>query len=271
MTLTEIKAALAQHQLSPLKQLGQNFLHDQNLAIALAVRALAPIGQTEPGTKKACVIEIGPGLGSLTVQLLPRSPLPLIALEMDRGISEFLRQKMAEPIAAGAFELREGDALQTLPALAATHQPALIVGNLPYNISTPLLMTCWEHFPQVRTFFLLQKEVGQRIVSRPGSKIYGGLSVILQTFYQIELVRNVPATVFYPAPDVQSVILECRPQLEPKIGLDQRAAFVDFVHRGFSQRRKKLSNLLPVTEQRRAEELSPADWVNLWQATSPSS
>ena len=133
MTLTEIRAALDSRGLRPLKQLGQNFLHDQNLARWLADHAVTGL---ETGAK---VVEIGPGLGALTSVLLGKN-LHLIALEKDRGLCVFLREHFGPEIARGSLDLREGDALEMLPRLGVT--PAVICGNLPYYISTPLLMEC---------------------------------------------------------------------------------------------------------------------------------
>jgi 16S rRNA (adenine1518-N6/adenine1519-N6)-dimethyltransferase len=257
MTLTEIRAALDSRGLRPLKQLGQNFLHDQNLAKWLAAQAVEglPDGAT--------LVEIGPGLGALTETLLGRR-LRVIALEKDRGLCVFLREKFAAEIAAGAFELREGDALDLLPGLGVA--PAAVCGNLPYYISTPLLMECVQlPGPPARLFFLMQKEVGQRLAATPGGKIYGGLSVLVQTGYTVELARTLPGSVFYPPPEVESVAIRLTPRARPLVEPAERSAFAAFVQRGFSQRRKKLSNLLDVQDGRRAEELSPADWVELWR------
>src|SRR5476651_1133054 len=121
MTLTEIRAALDSRGLRPLKQLGQNFLHDQNLARWLAEHAIAGM---EPN---ATVVEIGPGLGALTAVLLEKN-VRLIALEKDRGLCVFLRERFASEIARGSLDLREGDALDMLPNLGVT--PAVVCGNL---------------------------------------------------------------------------------------------------------------------------------------------
>ncbi len=256
MTLTEIRAALDSRGLRPLRQLGQNFLHDQNLATWLAGEA---VRGAKPG---ATVLEIGPGLGSLTVRLLERD-VRLVALEKDRGLATFLREKFAGEIAAGRFELREGDALELLPALGFA--PDVICGNLPYNISTPLLMECLR-LPPAPLFFVMQKEVGQRLASPPGGKIYGALSVLVQTAYKVELVRTLPGSVFHPPPDVASVAIRLTPLPSPLLAPKHRGEFAAFVQRGFSQRRKKLSNLLPTSDDRRAEHLSPAQWIELWTA-----
>jgi 16S rRNA (adenine1518-N6/adenine1519-N6)-dimethyltransferase len=258
MTLTEIRQALDSRGLRPLKQLGQNFLHDQNLAQWLADHAAAQVG---PG---AVVVEIGPGLGALTESLLKKD-LRLIALEKDRGLCVFLRDKFQDEIARGRFDLREGDALELLPRLETA--PALICGNLPYYISTPLLMESVKlPFPPLPLFFLLQKEVGQRLASAPGSKTYGSLSVLVQVSYEVALVRTLPGSVFYPPPEVASVAVQLTPRPQPLVQPAERASFAAVVQRGFSQRRKKLSNLLPTSDHRRAEHLSPAEWVDLWRS-----
>jgi 16S rRNA (adenine1518-N6/adenine1519-N6)-dimethyltransferase len=257
MTLTEIRAALDSRGLRPLKQLGQNFLHDQNLARWLADHAVAGI---EPG---ATVVEIGPGLGALTAVLLEKN-LHLIALEKDRGLCVFLREKFAAEIARGTLDLREGDALEILPRLGTS--PAVICGNLPYYISTPLLMECVRiPGPSARLFFLMQKEVGQRLGSLPGNKTYGSLSVLVQSGYEVAVVRTLPGSVFYPPPEVESVALQLTPRAQPLVAPADRERFAAVVQRGFSQRRKKLSNLLPTGDARRAEHLSPAEWVDLWR------
>jgi len=257
MTLTEIRAALNSRGLRPLKQLGQNFLHDQNLAKWLADHAVAGL---EAG---ATVVEIGPGLGALTSVLLEKN-LHLIALEKDRGLCVFLREHFAREIARGSLDLQEGDALEILPRLGMT--PAVICGNLPYYISTPLLMECLR-LPgaPARLFFLVQKEVGQRLASQPGNKTYGALSVLVQAGYDTAVVRTLPGSVFYPPPEVESVAVELTPRTQPLVVPAERERFAAVVQRGFSQRRKKLSNLLPTDDGRRAEHLSPAEWVELWR------
>jgi 16S rRNA (adenine1518-N6/adenine1519-N6)-dimethyltransferase len=255
MTLTEIRAALTARGLRPLKQLGQNFLHDRNLAVWLAEQALTG------GPAGGEVVEIGPGLGALTAPLLERGA-HVIALEKDRGLCAFLRERFAAEIAAGKLDLRHNDALEILPAL----KPSVVCGNLPYYISTPLLMECLR-LDTARLFFVMQKEVGQRLASAPGGKVYGALSVLVQVACEVQLVRTLPGSVFYPPPDVESIAVLLKRRENPLVAMKDRAAFAAFVQRGFSQRRKKLSNLLPVSDGRRAEHLSPVEWVALWRST----
>lgn len=258
MTPTEIRAVLEQRGLRPLKQLGQNFLHDRNLAAWLAEQALdgAP-----PGAE---VVEIGPGLGALTTFLLQRGAW-VIALEKDRGLCTFLRERFAGEIASGKLDLRHGDALEILPNLA----PSIACGNLPYYISTPLLMECLR-LDATQLFFVVQREVGQRLASGPGSKVYGALSVLVQVACEVALVRVLPGSVFFPPPEVASIAVRLRRRENPLVSVPDREAFAKFVQRGFSQRRKKLSNLLPVRDERRAEHLSPVEWVGLWRSTLTS-
>jgi len=257
MTLTEIRAALDSRGLRPLKQLGQNFLHDQNLAKWLADHATTGLGPGE------VVVEIGPGLGALTEWLLAKD-LRVIALEKDRGLCVFLRERFAAEIAQGKFELRDGDALELLPQLGLA--PAVVCGNLPYYISTPLLMESLR-LPGLpaRLFFLVQKEVGQRLASGPGTKAYGSLSVLVQTGYEVEMARTLPGSVFYPPPEVASIAVQLTPRERPLVTPADRAHFATVVQRGFSQRRKMLSNLLEIRDDRRAEQLTPPEWVELWR------
>lgn len=257
MTLTEIRTTLEARGLRPLKQLGQNFLHDQNLATWLAEQSVEGLEQG------ATVVEIGPGLGALTESFLKRG-FHVIALEKDRGLCLFLRERFREEMTRGRLDLREGDALEMLPNLGVN--PAVICGNLPYYISTPLLMECLRlRGPFARFFFLVQKEVGQRLASPPGSKNYGALSVFVQVACQVALARSLPGSVFYPPPEIESVAVKLTPLAQPLVSPEDRKRFLAVVQRGFSQRRKKLSNLLPTRDERRAEHLSPAEWVELWR------
>jgi 16S rRNA (adenine1518-N6/adenine1519-N6)-dimethyltransferase len=252
MTRTEIQRHLAERGLRPLKQFGQNFLHDQNLCQWLVKQIVGEMKAGQP------LLEIGPGLGALTEPLL-EAGCDLTAIEKDRGLAEFLRQRFYD---SKKFHLWEGDALEILPEL--TESFPVVAGNLPYNISTPLLMTLLERStPPQRMVFTLQREVAQRLGSAPGRKDYGAVSVLVQAEYEVEILKNIPATVFYPEPEVGSSVVRLRRRGDPLIKSENRAVFHDLVKKGFSQRRKKLSNLLDVDDSRRAEELTIAEWVLL--------
>ncbi len=251
MTLTEIKAALESNGLRPLKSLGQNFLFDQNLCQQI-VQALNP-------DKGSHVIEIGPGLGAIT-ELLLDLDIHLTALEIDRGLVRYLNGKFQHYT---NFSLIEGDAMITLPALG---EAAYLIGNLPYNASTPIMTALLNRSPLPRRcLFMLQKETGQRYASAEKNPDYGAITVYLQSFYKVTLLRPVRPSVFYPAPDVHSIIVQFDLLPDSFLPAEKRRAFYDLVRQGFSQRRKKLRNLLPVDLDARAEELSVAEWQKLFR------
>lgn len=255
MTLTEIRAALETNGLRPLKSLGQNFLFDQNLCLQI-VKALAPAAKSK-------VIEIGPGLGALTSLLLDLE-IDLCTLEIDRGLSRYLNEKFQH---FPNFKLIEGDAVVTL----ATAEPCdYLIGNLPYNASTPIMAALLDQpvLPE-RCVFMLQKETGLRYAAAEHGSDYGAITVYLQSFYRVQLLRSVSPSVFFPAPEIQSVIVQL--DLLPKPILNDpalRRPFYNFVRQGFSQRRKKLKNLLPVALEIRAEELSVSGWQTLFTQTN---
>ena len=222
------------------------------------------------------VVEIGPGLGALTGNLVERCGA-ITAVEIDRDLAARLRERYAPE----QLRLVEGDALQLdWPALATALGGALrIVGNLPYNVSTPLLFALLPIAGQVRDqHFMLQREVVERMAAPPGSKDYGRLSVMLQLRYRIERLFNVAPGSFHPVPKVQSSIVRLTPlppELVPPVALEDFAATVTAA---FGQRRKTLRNALArlLTEAQieqagvdpgvRAETLDVAAFVRLCQA-----
>ncbi len=230
--------------------MGQNFLAEPALATVIA-HAL-PKSTREP------VQEIGPGLGALTRALLTIGHT-VEGFEIDQGLISWLRQSFQnEP----RFHLIEGDALKTLP-----HHPprSQVCGNLPYSISTPLLVQLALRSPPPEVIVVtLQKEVADRYLALPRTSEYGAVSVLLQSVFDIEKIRHLPPEVFYPRPQVDSAVLRLtrRP-----ISLTDLEPFHAFVKKGFSQRRKKLKSLLPVDLDRRAEELNPTEWRSLYEST----
>ncbi len=227
MTLSEIRAILETRGLRPNKKLGQNFLHDQNLCAWIA----SLCGDAES------VVEVGPGLGSLTRALLDRG-VAVTSVELDRGYAQFLKESLAS---SEKFTLVEGDALELLPGVAG--QGTCLVGNLPYNISTPLIMeACSLEHPPQRMVFTLQLEMAERLCAQSGTKAFGAVSVVVQTRYRSSLERRLPPSVFFPTPGVHSAVavLDLLPGKTPEPWLD----FVTFVKRAFAAKRKTMANCL---------------------------
>jgi 16S rRNA (adenine1518-N6/adenine1519-N6)-dimethyltransferase len=253
MSPSAIRATLARLGLRPLKSLGQNFLTDPNLCRVIAEALPAPEGSP--------VLEVGPGLGALTRALLTRG-FPVTAFEIDRGLANHLRQLFRdEP----RFTLVEGDALRTLPA-----QPACeyLTGNLPYNISTPLVMeTLLRPHPPRAMVFTLQKETARRFAAPHDTADYGAVTVLLQALYETEVLRNLPPDVFLPRPNVDSALFRATLRAEPLLAPAEGKPFYQWLRRAFSQRRKKLRNTLGVPDDRRPEHLSVPEWITLFRSS----
>ena len=249
----------------PLARFGQNFLHDQNIVRAIVDDAVEGLGDLSEPTQ---ILEIGPGLGALSGEILSRK-LPLAAIEIDRGLAAFLREQFKdEP----HFLLVEGDALDLLPTAGAAISPRLILGNLPYNISTPLLALALAlPEPPQRLVLMLQREVAERLAARHDTPDYGALSILVQVGYAVRIVRKLSPSVFYPAPEVESAVVRFDRLAVPLLPEKEEGLFHDFVKKGFSQRRKKLSNTLGQylegeVATKRPGELSVGEWVALWKA-----
>ena len=241
------------------KRFGQHFLTDPAIIDGI-VREIAPAGTD-------AMVEIGPGLGALTFPLLDRLAR-LHVIELDRDLAARLRGK-------GKLEVIEADVLAfDFSALSRQlGRPLRVVGNLPYNISTPILFHLLDHIDHIEDqHFMLQKEVVARMAASPGSKDYGRLSVMLQWRYEIESVLDVPPESFDPPPRVESAIVRMVPLRDPA-ALDA-AVFGEMVTRAFSQRRKMLRHTLGAwlaergieTDfdlQRRAEEVGVDEYLAL--------
>ena len=247
------------------KRFGQHFLIDAALIDAI-VRAIAP----RPGEP---LVEIGPGLGALTQPLLERCGA-LTVIELDRNLAARWRQRQG-------VQVIEADVLKVdFAALAdVAGAPLRVVGNLPYNISTPILFHLLAVAPRVRDqHFMLQKEVVDRMAAAPGNKDFGRLTVMLQWRYTIDALFDVPPEAFDPPPRVVSAIVRMVPLATPPL-LDE-ARLSTLVTVAFSQRRKLLRHTLgrwldeqgfagEFNLQRRAEEVPVAEYVALAQAAKP--
>lgn len=248
----------------PRKRFGQHFLSDRAM-----VEAIVDTIDPRPGQ---ALVEIGPGLGAMTDPLVARSG-KLTVIELDRDLAARLRKRPE-------LEVVESDVLKVdFHALAAAFgQKLRVVGNLPYNISTPILFHLLEVVDHVvDQHFMLQKEVVDRMAAAPGSKDYGRLSVMLQWRYEIESVLDVPPECFDPPPRVDSAIVRMNPLPAPP-GVDA-ALLGELVTTAFSQRRKVLRNTLgkwldargfsgEVDLTRRAEEVPVAEYLALAAAVA---
>jgi len=215
----------------PKKFLGQHFLTDPGL--------LGRIADTLGATSDDTVIEIGPGRGALTTQLLKRAGR-VIAIELDRELAPMLAERWKdEP----RFTLVEGDVLdQDFGALAGG--PYLLAGNVPYNITTPILFHALRRPRPARAVYLVQREVAERIVAPPGSEAYGALSVNVQALATATLLFGVSAKAFTPPPKVESAVLRIVPLDVPVIAEVEEESYRRFVQAAFGLRRKQMRRVL---------------------------
>lgn len=213
------------------KSLGQHFLNDQRILTRIA-DALELHGDE-------LVIEIGPGRGSLTRLLLPRAGR-VIAIEYDRALAALLRERLAtEP----KLTIVEQDVLAVrFGELAAG--PYVLVGNVPYYITTPILFQGLTRPRPERAVYLVQREVAERIVAKPGAREYGALSVNVQAVARAEILFRVPAGAFRPPPKVESAVIRIVPHERPVISADEESAYREFVIAAFSFRRKQMRRVV---------------------------
>jgi len=221
--------SLAEHRTK--KALGQHFLHDRSV-VERIIQALDP----RPGQR---IVEIGPGAGALTFPLLARHG-ELTAIEFDRDL---IAPLSAAAAAYGQLRIIQADVLSVDFSALADGVPLRVVGNLPYNISSPILFHLLEHVGAVADMhFMLQREVVERMASEPGSKVYGRLSVMLQAVCEVEALFLVPPGAFRPPPKVDSAVVRLRPR--PHSDVHDPMLFALVVRHAFSQRRKTLHNAL---------------------------
>lgn len=248
----------------PRKRFGQHFLHDTHI-IDKIVSAIAP-------QRDDHIVEIGPGLGALTHALLPHVS-SMDAVEIDRDIIPKLKASSEQ---YGQLTIHEQDALTFSFASLGKNHPLRIVGNLPYNISTPLIFHLLEQVHCIKDMhFMLQKEVVDRLAAQPGNKNYGRLSVMVQYFCAVKKLFTVAPGAFTPPPQVDSAIVRLIPHKKLPHVAKNLSTLRTVVSTAFSQRRKtlrkSLSNLvsaeqwreLKIDPQLRPEQLSVADFVSI--------
>ncbi len=246
-----INDLLAEHSLAPRRDLGQNFVADPN-----TVRRIAALARVGPGDR---VVEIGAGLGSLTLALADTGAT-VTALEVDRGVVPVLREIVADRPNVGVIE---GDAMRLdwISTLDPRHQWVL-VANLPYNVATPLVCDLLDEVPQVqRILVMVQREVAERFAAPVRTKGYGAVSVKAAYWGSARIVGLVPATVFVPRPNVESALVEITrhdPMPDHLAAADPEQLFT-LVKTAFGQRRKMLRKSLSGVVQ--AEQFEAADVV----------
>ena len=231
-TIRELAAEL---DLRPTKQRGQNFVHDPN-----TVRRIVAAAQLSPDD---VVLEIGPGLGSLTLGLL-EAVAAVHAIEIDDRLASRLARTVAErqPDAAPRLTVIEADALRV--SEVPDPQPTVVVANLPYNVSVPVLLHVLATFATIRQgLVMVQSEVADRLVALPGSKIYGVPSVKLAWYCSARRVGSVPPAVFWPVPNVDSGLVALQRREPPATTASRQQVFA-LVDAAFAQRRKMLRSAL---------------------------
>jgi len=254
------------HPYRARKRFGQHFLHD-----AAVVERILDSLDLQPGLT---VFEIGPGRGALTVPLLQRLP-SLHVIEIDRNLASDLQARYG---ADGRLTVHCADVLKFDFCGAATGR-LLVVGNLPYNISTPLLFHLLDHLDCIaQMVFMLQKEVAHRLSAEPGGRDYGRLSVMIQSRCAVQFLFSVPPAAFTPPPRVESAVVRLTPAAETAPLIKDRRLFADIVRTAFCHRRKTLRNALKgvveegifenlgISAQNRPEDLPVSAYADLANA-----
>jgi 16S rRNA (adenine1518-N6/adenine1519-N6)-dimethyltransferase len=273
-----VAAKLRQLGVRPQHQLGQNFLVDEGVLAAVLAG-----GQVLPGD---VVVEVGPGLGVLTSELLTAGAT-VHAIEFDPQMAALLHEDFAEAVTSGKLVLHEGDAVKLIPELIQTLPKGYkVVANVPYQITTPLFQVflqdpAAEHRP-VLLSLLVQKELAQRLCAKEKTGERSYLSVLTQYFTAASILKIVPPTAFMPSPKVDSAVLQLVAKDVLSLPTGEEKQFLRFVKTAFQERRKQLKNViagikarpttevgewlvshnLPVTV--RAQELTEADWLTLY-------
>ena len=249
------EAMLKRQGLGPKKHFGQNFLRDKGLAQFIAEQATDP--------PQGTVIEYGAGLGALTLPLLARAHR-VIAVERDRDLIPLLKRRFCDAIDSGHLDLMEADAkaVDVKALFSGTKRPRVLCGNLPYQLTGPLMRRAVEFRPAVdRVVFLVQREVADRLASKPNQSSYGALSVFIQAQYVVRKLKNVAPGAFSPRPRVSSAVVGLEPRQDAAA---ENETFRRLVRAAFAQRRKKLKNALaPLAEAPKLGEAALRAQVDL--------
>jgi 16S rRNA (adenine1518-N6/adenine1519-N6)-dimethyltransferase len=221
MKLSDMAATLREIGVSPVRSLGQNFLHDRNLAKWVVDQAKI--------SRDDFIVEIGPGLGALTEIALAKAAR-VLAIEKDKRLVKFLREKFKD----GALEIVHGDALEFDTRIFYTQPEVKLLGNLPYYVSSQLLIRFLEYPSPISLWlFMLQKELARRLVAAPATSDYGALTLLVQLHYRVEYLRTVPASVFLPQPEVDSALVRVTPRDPRELPTCDYKVFAELVRQGF--------------------------------------
>jgi 16S rRNA (adenine1518-N6/adenine1519-N6)-dimethyltransferase len=257
---TDVRGLLAAHDLRPSRALGQNFLADPNTA-----RRIVRLAGLRPGDR---VLEVGPGVGSLTVALAEAvSPGgEVVALEIDRHLLPVLGEVVAD---LPQVRVVHGDALAVdYEALLRDARPWTMVSNLPYNVATPLMARLLDDVPRLQTLsVMVQKEVAERLAAPPGTPACGAISVKVAYHATASIVGVVPPTVFMPRPKVDSAIVRFERRADPPVDVPSAEGLFTLARAGFGQRRKTLRQALrPLLEARVEAVLASAEIAPMTRA-----
>lgn len=232
------KEILKKHGFTFKKSLGQNFLTDLNI--------LNNIIEAADLNEESHVIEVGPGIGALTEQLARHSQ-QVLAFEIDQRLLPVLKDTLSpySNVTVVNQDVLKADVAQIAAETFSSLDNIKVVANLPYYITTPIMMSFLEsELPVAEMIVMMQKEVAERIIANPGSKAYGSLSIAIQYYMEASIAFIVPKTAFVPQPNVDSAILKLVRRLEPRVAVHSEQHFFELVRASFTQRRKTLWNNL---------------------------
>jgi len=258
---SQVKAWCISNGFHPNRTLGQNFLIDRNALVAIVDAGIGGVSSADGSPR---VLEIGPGLGVLTEELLARG-CRVTAVEKDPTLAARLKGALGAP---AALEVVEGDALPLVSPRGALAEEAFdaMVSNLPYQAGTRILLELVQRRRIPRMTALLQTEVAERLVAPEGSRARGLAGVWAQLDYDVEIVRKVPAGCFWPRPEVGSAVVRLvRHDRNSGMGAAEREVFRRLTKRAFEHRRKQLGSIFKdlIQSTARAEELSVGEWVEI--------
>lgn len=230
----ETNFILKKYGLRANKKLGQNFLINEEIINEIVKKADVQ--------KNDVIIEIGPGLGSLTAMLLENAE-KVIAIELDPNMSKILKERFS---LYDNFELIENDVLKVnLQEIISEYESVKVVANLPYYITTPIIMKLLEDKLKLKSItVMVQKEVGERFCAKPNSKEYGAITISINYYTKPEVIIDVPKENFEPVPEVDSCVIKLDIRDVPPVNLKNEKEFFNLVKAGFSQRRKTINNSL---------------------------